>query len=311
MALGCDDSAGGKGHSARAANWAPMVNVWIDTDIGDDIDDAVALLAAARHPEMELVGVSTVYGDVGTRAWLAREQVTRAGANIPVLPGAMRPLTGRDLPAARWSYNTVAPELPQPSADDDDRRVDAIAGAMGEVAAPFCLVTIGAMTNAAKLVTRHPGLRDLWRGVVCMAGRLEGDPEWNVYCDPLAAKIVCEELAPRLIGLEACSDRLPKREVEQLVDPSDRASAFFLECYKAYRNVQENPNDDAPLTLFDPISVLSLVAPEAFNLQDVRVSVDAEGRLRLTDDGFPVTYALSSDWSQTRPMIEAVLRNAF
>jgi len=286
-----------------------MIRVWIDTDIGDDIDDVVALLVAARHPGMELVGVSTVYGGVETRAWLARELLARGGVNVPILPGAMRPLTGKDIAISRRSYNTVAPKLPQPSPDDDDRRVDAIAGAMRDVSAPFHLVTIGAMTNAAKLATRHPGLRDQWQSVVCMAGRLEGEPEWNVYCDPPAAKIVCRELAPRLIGLEACSDRLPKRDVEQLVDPSDRASAFFLECYRAYRNARENPDDDAPLTLFDPISVLSLVAPAAFNLQEVRVSVDAEGRLRLTDDGYPITYALSSDWSQTRPMIEAVLAN--
>ncbi len=305
------DCLAGKGRPSWAANWASMIRVWIDTDIGDDIDDAVALLVATRHPGMRLAGISTVYGDVETRAWLAREQVARAGASVPVLPGAMRPLTGKDAALARRSYNTIAPERPHPSVGDDEQRVDAIAGAMREVGAPFYLVTIGAMTNAASLVVRHPGLRDLWQGVVCMAGRLEGDPEWNVYCDPLAAKTVCRELAPRLIGLEACSDRLPKRDVERLVNASDRASAFFLECYSAYRNARENPDDEAPLTLFDPISVLSLVAPEAFNLQDVRVSVDAEGRLRLTDDGFPVTYALSSDWSQTRPMIEAVLRNAF
>jgi len=288
-----------------------MIRVWIDTDIGDDIDDAVALLCAARHPRMELVGVSTVFGRVETRAWLARELLDRAGARALVLPGAMRPLTGRHVVAGRWSYNTVAPELALPSPDGDDERIGAIAEAMRALGAPFHFVTIGAMTNAAKLATRHADVSGLWQSVVCMAGRLEGDPEWNVSCDAPAAKIVCQQLHPRLIGLEACSDTLPKRDVEQLVDAADRASAFFLECYAAYRNAREKRNDDAPLTLFDPISLLSLIAPEAFNLQEVRVAVDSEGRLRLTDDGFPVTYAVSSEWSKTRPMIEAVLRNAF
>lgn len=288
-----------------------MIRVWIDTDIGDDIDDAVAMLCAARHPGMELVGVSTVFGRVETRTWLAQELLDQAGLRTLVLPGAMRPLTGKDVAGERWSYNTVAPELPRPSPDDDDARIASIAEAMRASGAPFHFVTIGAMTNAAKLVMQHHDLRDLWQSVTCMAGWLEGDPEWNVECDPPAAKIVCQQLAPRLIGLEACSDTLSKRDVEQLVDAADHASAFFLKCYAAYRNARENPNDDAPLTLFDPISLLSLVAPEAFNLQEMRVAVDAEGRLRLTDDGSLVTYALSSEWSKIRPVIEAVLRNTF
>jgi inosine-uridine nucleoside N-ribohydrolase len=280
-----------------------MTKVWIDTDIGDDIDDAVALLCAARHPQLELVGVSTVYGWVRTRAWLAKELLARSALDVPVLPGATRPLTGQQVSGEPGSYNVLAPELPQLSPADDDARIDAIAAAM-RGAAPFHLVTIGAMTNAGKLCQRHPAVAASWLGVTCMAGRLEGDAEWNVHCDPPAAQIVCRRLAPTLIGLEACSDTLPRPEVERLLDPSDPASAFLLDCYRAYRGSRE----EAPLTLFDPISLLSLVMPEAFNLQPVRVAVEAEGRLRLTDDGHPVTYALSSRWEQIRPVIEGVLR---
>ncbi len=288
-----------------------MVNVWIDTDIGDDIDDAVALLAAARHPGLRLVGVSTVYGSVEIRAWLAQQLLSRAGVSVPVLPGCMQPMTGREIGPAKWSYNTLAPDLPRLSPGDDDVRVDAIAEAMQQLDGPFHLVTIGAMTNAAKLITRRPSLARHWQSVTCMAGRLEGNPEWNVYCDPPAAKVVLRELAPRLIGLEACSDVMPKSRVEELASPADPASDFFLECYGAYRNPRETPNDEAPLTLFDPISLLSLVVPEAFDLQQVKVAIDKEGRLRLTDDGFAVTYALSNDWPQLGPVVEAVLRNVW
>jgi len=283
---------------------ATMTKVWIDSDIGDDIDDAVALLCAARHPEVELVGVSTVFGWVETRAWLARELLARAGLKAPVLPGAVRPLTGRDVAGPAGSYNVLAPDLPHPSPRDDEARIDAIAAAMQSASGPLHLVTIGAMTNAAKLRQRHPELAASWQGVTCMAGRLEGEPEWNVRCDPPAAQAVCQQLAPTLIGLEACSNTLPRSEVEALLDASDPASAFLLDCYRAYRGQQ----DDAPLTLFDPISLLSLVIPEAFNLQSVRVAIDGEGRMRLTDDGCQVTYALSSDWGAIRPVIEMVLR---
>src|SRR5688572_1624388 len=58
------------------------MRVWIDTDVGGDPDDAVALLGAAAHPDVELVGVSTVDGDSERRAAIARELV-----NAPVVAG--------------------------------------------------------------------------------------------------------------------------------------------------------------------------------------------------------------------------------
>jgi len=57
--------------------------LWIDTDVGDDPDDAVALLAAAAHPAVELVGVSTVHGDTEQRATIARGLV-----DVPVVAGS-------------------------------------------------------------------------------------------------------------------------------------------------------------------------------------------------------------------------------
>jgi len=71
------------------------VRLWIDTDVGDDPDDAVALLCAAAHPDVELVGVSTVDGDTRARADIARSLV-----DAPVMAGAdLDPLAVRDTDA--------------------------------------------------------------------------------------------------------------------------------------------------------------------------------------------------------------------
>jgi len=182
-----------------------MLRIWLDTDIGDDIDDAVALLCAGRHADLRLVGVSSVFGRTQVRAWLAREMLDRLGLpEVPVLPGAMLPLGGGEVHQNTGSYNTLAPALPQQSPRDDGARVAAIAQAMLAVP-PFHLVTIGATTNAARLLAEHPQVTRQWQSVTCMAGRLEDDPEWNVRCDPGAAKLVVERLRPRLVGLEASS----------------------------------------------------------------------------------------------------------
>jgi len=318
-----------------------MLRIWVDTDIGGDIDDAVALLCAARHPDLDLIGVSTVYGRVDAKQWLARELLARAGLDVPrlrgcsaapavVLAGAATPVRGRKPDEKLYAYEKLAPadlpplgsargvpcdphggdpepaEGPQMPPQEDEARLEAIASAM-RASGAFDLVTIGPLTNIGRLISHDPTIVECWRSVTCMAGRLEGEPEYNVLCDPAAAEIAFRKTNPRLVGLEACSDTLPRREVEALLDTSDPASVFFLECYRAYRSREGEDKPDDPLTLFDPIALLSLIAPQAFDFQPVRIAMDREGRMRLTDDGFPVSYALSSDWAQVRPLIERLL----
>jgi purine nucleosidase len=68
--------------------------IWIDTDLGTDVDDALALAFALRHPELDLVGVSTVFGDVELRARMVEALLRLGGAEgVPVLVGLGKPLT--------------------------------------------------------------------------------------------------------------------------------------------------------------------------------------------------------------------------
>ena len=70
------------------------MRIWIDTDLGSDVDDALALAYALRHPELELVGVSTVFGDVSLRTRITRALLEVAGqASVPVVTGLGAPLT--------------------------------------------------------------------------------------------------------------------------------------------------------------------------------------------------------------------------
>ncbi|UCC69012.1 MAG: nucleoside hydrolase [Armatimonadota bacterium] len=289
-----------------------MPRVWLDTDIGTDIDDAVALLCAARHPGIDLLSVSTVWSRLEARTWLAREMLRRAGLpDIPVLPGAAHAAADdptQDIP----SYGRLAPDLPRLSTADDNERIAAIADAMMALPQPFHIVPVGPLTNVARLLERHPEVSSKWEGITCMAGRLEESAEYNVQCDPSAARVVFDRLGPRLVGLEASSNTLTREEAEAALDPSDPASAFLLECYRHYRQHAGWHDDpqNAPLTLFDPIALLSLVQPKAFNLHAVRVLVESDGRMRLTDDGSNVFYAFSSDWDTLKPLILELLRGS-
>src|SRR5438105_15416026 len=78
------------------------VRLWIDTDIGTNVDDAVALLAAAAHPAVELVGVSTVGSDPERRAAVAVGLLAAAGVDlgsIAVCAGEPGPAVGADIGA--------------------------------------------------------------------------------------------------------------------------------------------------------------------------------------------------------------------
>ncbi len=236
----------------------------------------------------------------------------RAGRpGLPVLPGAVATCegggpSGEDLPA----QGRHAPALPQLLPEEDAARIESIAQTM--IAAPerFHLLTIGPLTNIARLVDRHPGIAERWLSITCMAGQLEEGAEYNVKCDAAAARAVFERLSPRVVGIEACRDVLTREEAEAALDASDPASAFLLDCYRLYR---EQPGwhadpERAPLTLFDAITLLSLVREDLFRLQELRAFVERDGRLRLTDDGAPLRYAASSDWGAIKPIITGLLR---
>lgn len=289
------------------------MNLWLDTDIGSDVDDAVALVCAIRHPEINLVGVSTVLHRVEIRTWLAQDMLLRAGMeHVPVLPGAMAPLHGGDAaPDSMPSHGRLAPELPRARIEDDAARIEAIAQAMVGRPEPFHLLTVGPLSTIARILDRHPGIADRWLSVTCMAGWLDGEhPEANVKADPNAARMTFERLAPRLVGLEASSYTLTREEAEEGLDPEDAVSAFLLDCYREYRVHADwhGQGENAAMTLFDAITLVSLVHPELFDFQSVRALVAPDAHMRLTDDGTPVTYAMSCDWEGVKPVIVGLLK---
>jgi inosine-uridine nucleoside N-ribohydrolase len=172
-------------------------------------------------------------------------------------------------------------------------------------------VAVGPLTNVAWLAEHHPEVARLWLSVTCMAGQLKDEPECNVRLDVAAARIVCEKLAPRLIAMEAIGPALSRAEADAALDAGDPASAFLRECYRRYREKADWAGPDPemrPLTVFDPATLLSLVRPDAFEVQPVRLMVKKDGCFRLKAAGVPVRYAFSSDWNIIKPLLIRLLR---
>jgi len=304
-----------EGRELLQSKHAAMMKVWLDTDIGSDVDDAVALLCAIRHPDIQLAGISTVMHRVEINSWLAQEMLRRAGlSDVPVLSGAAIRLGGDAAAedASDWtpSHGRLAPPLPRLSAHDDAVRVAAIADAMLSITEPYHLLTIGPLTNAARLLRDHPEVRSRWPSVTCMGGWLDAKAEYNVECDVPAAQAVVAQTAPTMVGLEASSYTLPRDKVEAALDQRDPVSAFLLDCYREYRAHSDWLKEDEgkPMTLYDAITLIAMVRPDLFTLQQVSVLVENDGRMRLTDDGSPVTYATACNWDGVKSVILGLMR---
>lgn len=182
--------------------------VLLDTDIGSDIDDAVALAYLLRQPGCELLGVTTVTGEPEKRASLADAVCQAAGrTEVPIHVGTELPrLIAPRQPRAphtealtdAWPHRTFGKEN---TAIDFLRRT--IHARPGEIT----LLTIGPLTNIALLFALDPEIPGLLKQMVMMGGwyytrSAEGHvSEWNILCDPHAAARVFATPLPKLTAV--------------------------------------------------------------------------------------------------------------
>ena len=183
---------------------AQSTKIIIDTDIGDDIDDAYALALACSLPNVKLLGVTTMFGETHKRAMLAAKLLQRAGhANIPVIAGIPGP--SKMGLQQEWAQNFNSSAI---------RKEDVTAFMQRMILQnpkEITIVGIGALTNIAALITEHPDIKAKIKNIVIMGGSVyrgyapgsKPEPEWNIRCDPAAAKIVFTSGIPlTMAGLE-------------------------------------------------------------------------------------------------------------
>jgi inosine-uridine nucleoside N-ribohydrolase len=200
----------------------PKLKVIFDTDPG--IDDAMALLLLARHSDVELIGVTTVFGNGGidtvTRNALYLKD--RFGFSAPVARGADRPYQGREVPPAtahvhgRNGLGDI--ELPTTSRASEDSRpahqliIDLIRANPHQVT----LIAVGRMTNLALALEAAPEIAGLVKSVVVMGGgfgfnghigNVTPVAEANIFGDPVAADIAFGASWPVVIvGLDVTKE---------------------------------------------------------------------------------------------------------
>lgn len=199
------------------------IPILFDTDIGSDIDDAVALAYLLKQPACELLGITTVSGEPQKRADLASAICHASGrADVPIHVGAEEPLLIAQRQAqasqhkalsAQWEHKSF--ESKENTAIEFMRRT--IRSRPGEVT----LLSVGPLTNIALLFAIDPEIPGLLKQMVLMGGRFftkagnGSATEWNIICDPHAAAKVFKTKLPRLaaVGLDVTTQcRMPADE---------------------------------------------------------------------------------------------------
>ena len=225
------------------------MKVLFDTDIGSDIDDALALLLLLRIPEVELLGVTTVYGRVDTRAKIARKILDAAGRSIPVHVGLSEPFAS---PMKVWHAGTeghgvlTEEEYSAPidssviGQDAPGLIVELVEGNPHEVV----IVCVGALTNLAAALRQQPELASIVKAVCFMGGGVvypgtvflplgdscQARSSHNVKCDVKAAQEVFGSGLPMTVVTNDVTTRLwwDGKPVEDLVNASEPADSVIV-----------------------------------------------------------------------------------
>lgn len=261
------------------------VRIILDTDIGTDVDDVLALALVLCSPELELAGVTCVYADVELRARMVRKVLRLAGReDVPAMTGVARPLLG--LAPIHWAGHEGVGLL---DPDDDDisagpeHAVDYIVRTVMERPGEIHLVAIGPLTNVALAFLREPRLPAALAGLTIMGGaaRVAGGAhlpyaEHNIRCDPEAAHIVLSAGAPTtLVPLDVTTkttiDAAGVGRIRSGGTPFHEAVARQVELYPRFR-------ETGATFLHDPLAVAAILRPDLVRTEPLHIDVELGGR---------------------------------
>lgn len=282
MIVLCLLAAGSKYARAQKSVPAPQ-KVILDTDIGDDIDDAYALALVLTSPELKLLGVTTAWGDTGLRAQLVDGLLCETGQqNIPVFAGVATK------PHSVFTQASWASRFPPPP----DRGTDAIAWMAKTIRAnpgQITLIEIAPLSNVGALIDRDPAAFRMLKRVVMMGGSIHrgyGDlgyapdrgpsAEYNIAMDVASAKKLFASGVPitmaPLDSTQLKLDEVMRSILFRRSTPLTDSLAILTEEWGGGRS--------ATPTLFDVMAVEATIDTDLCPSQPMHIRVDDQGYTR-------------------------------
>jgi len=264
----------------------------IDTDTASD--DAVALIMALRAPEVRVVAITTVAGNVPVQQSTrnALYTVELCGASVPVYAGAENPLL-RAHQSATWfhgrdglgDHNYPPPRQSPRKLHAVDAIIEAIEANPGLV-----LVTLAPLTNLALALAKRPGIAAkvsrcvVMGGAPCCEGNVTPAAEYNIWVDPEAARIVLRSGLPvELVGwhLSRGEAVIHEDDIASIQKLNNELARFAIECNSRAREAYKVQTGEDGISLPDPVA-MSIALDPTVGTQWSAHYVDVEIHSELT-----------------------------
>ncbi len=286
------------------------IQLIIDTDPG--VDDAIAILMAMAASEIEILGLTTVGGNVplarATRNALSLLQAA-SRSDIPVAKGASRPLRGKFAYAPHFhGPGGLSQRLPDPANGPvEDGAVkflyDQLTGERGEAV----LVALGPLTNLAVLLREHPNALEQAKQIVVMGGAVNtpgnvtSEAEFNFYCDPVAADIVLSSRLPiTMVDLAACRQVKINREQALGLKSATPLGRLMLDMLQGWFHREPSREE---FEFCDPLAMAIALHPAIATATkvDLDVGIEKDELLGATSEtGGPGEITLAQDVDSSR-----------
>jgi len=299
MAAGWAGMSGQAPQAAAQSGSAPQL-VILDTDIGDDIDDAFALALVLQSPELRLLGIETAFGDTELRARLVDRYLKAVGrGDIPVLAGI----------GTKGGQFTQAPYARQWTSTGSARRHgDAVPFLLDQIRAhpaQITLIAIGPLFNIQAAIKRDPATFRRLKRVVIMGGSVyrgyDGEhgaehsppsPEWNIQCDPAGARALLASGVPVFVQpLDSTQIHLENPSLGTIFAHGSALTDQLTLLYHQWTG----PKEWRSPTLFDPVAVTYAIRPDLCPATPMRLEVDDKGFTRPVEGVPNAQVCLHSD----------------
>src|SRR5213080_179682 len=249
---------------------------------------------ALRSPQARVLAITTVAGNVSvqqsTRNALYTAELCRA--NVPVFMGAEKPLN-RPHQSAHWfhgrdglgDHGYPAPKKEREKLHAADAIIETIDSNPGLV-----LVTLGPLTNTALALQRNPGIASkvgrcvVMGGAPCCEGNVTPAAEYNIWCDPEAARIVMRSRLPvELVGWHLCRGdaALNLNDIERVLSLDTPLARFAIECNSRAQEAYFEQTGEQGISLPDPVAMSIALDPSVVTQQSEHY-VDIETTSELT-----------------------------
>ncbi|KAD5960349.1 hypothetical protein R6Q59_013479 [Mikania micrantha] len=262
----------------------------IDTDPG--IDDSITIMMAFQTPNLEILGLTTIFGNVSTKdatrnALLLCEIAGRR--DVPVAEGSSTPLKGIEpkiIDFVHGSDGLGNINLPDPKAKKVDISaseflVDKVSQYPGEVS----ILALGPLTNLAMAIKRDSSFVTKLKRVVILGGaffalgNITPAAEANIYGDPEAADIVFTSGANIVVvGINITTQvKLSDKDLDELRRSAGKHAQFLYDITRFYRDWHVKSDGVYGIFLHDPVSFVALVRPDLFTYKKGVVRVETQG----------------------------------